>query len=1041
MNFNLSAWAVNHRVLVTFFMILCLIGGAVSYKNLGRQEDPDFSVPTMVIQTNWPGATTEDTMLQITDRIEKKLQEMPHLDYLKSYTKPGISVVYVNILESTDPKQLPWLWYEVRKKLADIKNTLPQGVQGPFFNDEFDDVFGIIYGITYDGFSPRETRDFAEDVRSAFQRNPNVGKVDIFGDQEEKVYLYYSPQKLSALGLQFDQVLEAVAQQNAVTPAGVISTSHEKIQVEVSGALSSTESLEAISFYINNRFYRLSELASIQRGYVDPPSKMFRVNGKPAIGVGVSMSSGGNITQFGSELEKTVESLQATMPVGIDIKLVSNQSDVVEEAIGGFTTALFEAVAIVLAVSFLSLGLRAGLVVALSIPLVLSIVFIGMSFMDVSLQRISLGALIIALGLLVDDAMITVEMMISKIEEGFEKVKAATFAYTSTAFPMLTGTLVTILGFGPIGFAQSNTGQYCFSLFAVIAIALIASWFVAVIFSPVIGLTILPSHMKKAEESEGNSGREEKEGRWILLFEKTLLVCMRHRWLTIGTTVAIFALSLFGQQFVQRQFFPASDRPELLVTLNLPKNSSIFNTEAVVDRVQKELDGDTNLDRYSVNIGGGAIRFYLPLDVQLDNDFLAQFVVVAKGLEERDRLADKLVKVFSDGDYQDVSVRVQRLELGPPVGWPIQYRVSGNTPDEARGLADRVANVLRQSNLAQTINYDWSEKTKTVRVELNQDKVRRSGLSSEALSRALATLFDGQTVTQLRDQTYLINLTARAEGDDRASLENLRSLQLSLPSGGAVPLAELATLNYTLDDTYLWRRDRLPTITVQADVMPGYEAPTIVARIAPQIEEISRSLPIGNSVVVGGAVEKSASSNRYLAAQIPIMGSLMLIVLMFQLQSFSRLLLVISVAPLGLIGVVAAMLLARSPMGFVSTLGIIALVGMIIRNSVILVDQIEHNHGAGMNRWHAVVYAAKHRLRPILLTASAAILGMVPIMRDVFWGPMAFAIIGGLAGATLLTLLFLPALYIAWFRIREDEANESTAPEERAAVKEKMAEA
>lgn len=1019
MRFNLSAWAVQHRVIVVFFMIMFMVAGAVSYQRLGREEDPSFTVPTMVLQTNWPGATTADTMLQITDRLEKKLRELPQIDYLKSYTKPGVSTIYVNVLESTDPATIPWLWYEVRKKVDDIRQTLPPGTQGPFYNDEFGDVFGTIYGITYDGFTPRQARDYAEQMESAFQRNKYVSKVDIYGDQEEKAYLYISPQKLAALGLNLNQVMSAIAQQNAVVPSGTISTGNETIQVEVSGALLTNESLEAISLYINDRFYRLSELATIKRGYIDPPTKMFRVNGQPAIGVGVSMTAGGNVQDFGVELNQIAAQLQATFPVGITIHLVSNQSEVVKEAIGGFTEALGEAIVIVLAVSFLSLGLRAGLVVALSIPLVLAIVFVGMDFMQISLQRISLGALIIALGLLVDDAMITVEMMISKIEEGLEKVKAATFAYTSTAFPMLTGTLVTIFAFGPVGFAQSNTGQYCFSLFAVIAIALIASWFVAVIFAPVIGLTVLPSHEKYLKK-EGEES-EKKQGIVATTFHRILLVCMRHRWLTIGVTLGLFALAAFGQQFIQRQFFPASNRPEVLVTLNLPKNASIYATRDLVDKVQKEVDAEMGktVAHYSSYVGGGAIRFYLPLDVQLDNSFLGQFVIVAKGLEERDQLIAKLNDYFKTG-FDDVSVRVQQLEMGPPVGWPIQYRVSAATPDEARALADKVGQILRDSHLVKTINYDWSEKSKTISVNVNQDKARRVGLSSQLLAQSLSGLFDGYAITQLRDDIYLVDLTARAQGGERASLTNLRNLQINLPNGTTVPLSEIATLDYTLNDAYLWRRDRLPTITVQADVTGDLQAATIISKVEPQIDALSKQLPISSRIVVGGAVEKSAQSNSYLVAQIPIMASIMLMVLIFQLQSFSRLLLVLSVAPLGLIGVVAAMLLGNSPMGFVATLGLIALVGMIVRNSVILVDQIEHNHKIGMSSWDAVVFAAVHRLRPILLTASAAILGMIPIMRDVFWAPMAYAIAGGLAGATLLTLLFLPALYITWFRIKEE---------------------
>ncbi len=1022
-HFNLSEWAVRHRTLVLFFMLLCVVMGVRSYWELGRQEDPDFSVPTMVIQTNWPGATAADTMLQVTERIEKKLQETPYFDYVKSYTKPGQSVVYVNLKESTTPEQIAWTWYQVRKKISDIRTTLPADIQGPFFNDEFGDVFGIVYGLTYDGFTLRETRDFAETARTEFLRAPDVAKVEIFGDQQEKIYLTISPQKLASLGVNTQQIAAALAEQNAVLPSGIINTSTENILMEVSGALLSVQNIKAIRLYVNNRFYNLSDLATVEHGYADPPSKLFRVNGKPAIGIGLSMRTGGNNLEFGQNLERISEELQARFPVGINVERVSNQPEVVTKAIGSFTEALFEAIIIVLAVSFLSLGLRAGLVVALSIPLVLSIVFAGMELWGISLQRISLGALIIALGLLVDDAMITVEMMISKIEEGFDRMKAATFAYTSTAFPMLTGTLVTIFGFWPIGFAKNGTGQYCFSLFAVIAISLVASWFVAVIFSPVIGVTVLSSKfIKKKDASEGH-------GSSVILsyFRHVLLLCMRHRWLTLIVTLGIFILSLVGTRFIQQQFFPGSDRPEVMVTLNTPKYSSIYDTRAEADKVQKILEDDkalgaeSNIISYSAYIGGGAIRFYLPMDVQLDNDFISQFIIVTKDLAARDRLMDKLNQGTAGIDFDNVVVRVQRLELGPPIGWPVQYRVSGATPDEAREIASRMAQILEDSGLTRTVNFDWFEKNKALRVEVNQDKARQIGLSSEELSKAFQAVLSGQSITQIRDSIYLIDLVGRGDASNRNSVEAVRSLQIQLPNNASVSLGDIATVTYALEDGYVWRRDRLPTITVQADPAPGLEAPTVFSRLRPQIQAFAKTLAPGQLIVEGGTVEKSSQSNAALAAEMPTMAALMLIVLMIQLQSFSRLFLVISVAPLGIIGVVVALLGTGTPMGFVSILGIIALAGMIIRNSVILIDQIEHNHTAGLDPWHAVVEATLHRLRPILLTASAAILGMIPILRDVFWGPMACTVIGGLAGATLLTLLFLPALYIAWFRIKEPE--------------------
>lgn len=1010
--FNLSDWALRHRSLVAFFMIVCAAAGVDSYLQLGREEDPAFAVNTMVVQTNWPGATTADMMEQVTDRIEKKLQETPNLDYLKSYTKPGQSTVYVNVLDSTDPNQLGDIWYQVRKKVSDIRATLPSGTQGPYFNDEFGDVYGVIYGLTFDGFTMREVRDFAEQARTTFLAQPDVAKVQIFGTQDEKYYLTISPKKLAALQLNLNDVLNAIASQNLVTPAGVIHTNKEEYLVEVSGALVSADSFRQINLYINNRFYKLSEIAVVQHGYADPPQKMFQVNGHAAIGLGISMRPGGNVLRMGEDLKKIAAGLEQRFPIGINLTLVSDQPQVVKEAIGGFTKALGEAVIIVLGVSFLSLGLRAGLVVACSIPLVLAIVFLGMEIMGTSLQRISLGALIISLGLLVDDAMITVEMMIAKIEEGFDKATSATFAYTSVAFPMLTGTLVTAFGFLPIGFAQSGVGQYCFSLFSVILIALLTSWIVAVVFSPLIGVAVLPAIIKS---KHGNGQKKGIVGR---VFRTMVVGCMRFKYLTIGVTLVLFGLSIYGAGHVQQQFFPASDRPELLVTMTLNKNASIFATQSEAARFSKLLDADPNVERYSSYIGGGAIRFYLPLDVQLDNSFLAQFVIVGKGLKERDELLTKLSAAL-DNDFPEVTGRVSRLELGPPVGWPVQYRVSAETTGAVRAAADQLAKILRASSYTSLVNFDWGEKTKTIRLVINQDAVRKAGLSSDEVSRAMNMILTGVSVTQVRDSIYLIDVVARAPEEERLSLKSLQNLQLNLGNGRSIPLAQLASIDYTLSEGYMWRRARLPTITVQADVVPGIQAPTAYAHNAAAVDALRASLPPGVSIVEGGTVESSAKANNSIMAQLPLMALLMLVVLMFQLQSFQRLFLVLSVAPLGVIGVVVALLSTHTPMGFVSILGIIALIGMIIRNSVILIDQIEHYRAAGISGWDAVVDAADHRMRPIMLTAAAAILGMIPIMHDVFWGPMAYAIVGGLTGATLLTMLFLPALYVAWFRIKE----------------------
>jgi len=1011
--FNLSDWALRHRPLVWFFMIIVVLAGVYSYNRLGRNEDPDFTVKQMVVQVNWPGATVHDTLQQVTDRIEKKLQETPNLDYLRSYTRAGQTTVFVNLLGSTPAREVSGIWYQVRKKIGDIASTLPAGVVGPFFNDEFGDTYGIIYGFTADGFNQRELRDYVENVRSQLLAVPDVSKVDIFGAQDEVIYIEFSAHQLAGLNLDRQALVQALAAQNAVTPSGVVEGPSEKLQIEVSGGLHSEADIRRVNFVANGRVFRLSDIATIRRGYADPPQPMFGVDGHPAIGLGISMKAGGDILALGRNISGSMARIRSDLPIGIEPHLVANQPSVVTASVDDFMQALWEAIAIVLAVSFVSLGMRAGAVVAISIPTVLAAVFVFMQIFGIDLQRVSLGALIIALGLLVDDAMITVEMMVNRLEAGFDKVRAATFAYASTAFPMLTGTMVTVAAFVPIGFARSNAGEYTFSIFAVVAIALIVSWVVAVLFAPLIGVTLLPSRLKHSESRE--------PGRIIVAFRRVLTLAMRRRWWTIGLALGLLVLSVVGLNFVPKQFFPSSDRPELLVNLALPQNASIYGT----DRISKSLDAilrnDRDIDRWSSYVGQGAIRFYLPLDVQLANDFFAQTVIVTKDLEARERVKAKLAAALQK-QFPSVMVRISALELGPPVGWPIQYRVSGPDPEKVRGLAYDVSAIIAANSYTQTINFDWIEPIRTLQIRVNQDQARLLGISSQSLSQAINGVVSGTKVTQVRDGIYLIDVVARANAQDRISLATLRTLQVPLPSGQTVPLPQIASLDYGLSAPLVWRRDRLPTLTVQADVTGKTLPATVIAELTPKIAQLNTTRPAGYKVVVGGTVEQSAQSQASVAAVLPIAGLLMLVVLMLQLQSFNKLFLVLSVAPFGLIGVVIALLVSDSPLGFVALLGVIALVGMIVRNSVILVEQIDQERAQGRAPWDAVVEATTHRFRPILLTAAAAILGMIPIAPTVFWGPMAFAIMGGLAVATALTLVFLPALYVAWFRIGGPDA-------------------
>ncbi len=1011
-SFNLSEWALKHQSFVWYLMFVGLLMGIFSYFNLGREEDPSFTIKTMVIQTRWPGATQDETLYQVTDRIEKKLEELDSLDYTKSYTRPGESTVYVYLRDTTKAPDIPQIWYQVRKKINDIRGEFPEGIQGPGFNDEFGDVFGSIYAFTADGLTFRQLRDYVEQARAEVRDVPNIGKIELVGTQDEVLYLNFSTRKLAALGIDQRQVMQALQAQNAVTPAGVIEAGPERISVRTTGQFASEKDLQNVNLKINDRFFRLADIADIERGYVDPPSPMFRYNGQPAIGLAIGMKAGGNIQVFGAALKEKMNSVVEELPVGVGVHTVSDQAVVVKQAVGGFTSALFEAVVIVLAVSFVSLGMRAGLVVACSIPLVLAMVFVFMEYSGITMQRISLGALIIALGLLVDDAMITVEVMVTRLEMGESKEQAATFAYTSTAFPMLTGTLVTVAGFVPIGLNASSAGEYTYTLFAVIAVALLVSWVVAVFFAPVLGVHILSSSKIKPHDAEpGRLGRA---------FEHGLLWCMRNRWLTIIGTVLLFVLAIFCERFVQNQFFPSSDRPEILVDLNLPQNASIEETRKVVDRLEAKIKDDPDLVHWSTYIGQGAIRFYLPLDQQLQNPYYAQLVIVSKGFEERQGMMDRLQKLLRE-EFVGIGTNVQSLEMGPPVGRPIQYRVSGKDIDQVRKHAIELATLLDQNEHIGEMIYDWNEPGKVLRVEIAQDKARQLGLSSEDVANVMNSIVSGVPITQVNDNIYLVDVVARAEDSERGSPDTLQNLQILTPSGTSIPLLSFATVRYELEQPLVWRRDRKPTITIKSSVTGDIQPTDLVAQLKPDIDKFISELPPGYEVATGGTVEESAKAQGPIRKVIPLMLFLMATFLMIQLHSVQKLFLVVSVAPLGLIGVVLALVPTGTPMGFVAILGILALAGIIIRNSVILVTQIDEFEAQGFAPWDAVVEATNHRRRPILLTAAAASLGMIPIAREVFWGPMAYAMIGGIIVATLLTLLFLPALYVAWYKIREPQ--------------------
>jgi multidrug efflux pump subunit AcrB len=1006
---NLSEWALRHRSFIVFLMIVVTAAGLASYFSLGRNEDPAFTFRTMVVQAAWPGATLEETLQQVTERLERKLQETRGLDFLRSYTTPGRTTIFVNLKGSTSPAEVPDVWYQVRKNIGDIRHTLPSGVVGPGFNDDFGDTFGLIYGFSAEGFSHRELRDYVEAMRSRLLNVTDVSKIEIIGAQDEQVFVEFSTQQLAGLGIDRAALIGAVQAQNSVTPAGSVQTSNEALSLQVSGAFRSEQDILNVNFLSNGRMIRLRDIAEVRRHYADPPQPMFRVNGKPAIGLAIAMRNGGDILALGSNVKAEIDDALVDLPLGIEPTLVSDQPAVVDHAIGEFMVSLWQAIAIIMAVSIISLGLRPGAIVAASIPLTLAITFPIMEVFHIDLQRISLGALIIALSLLVDSAMTTVDVMTTRIAHGDTTETAASFAYNTLAFPMLTGTFVTAAGFVPIGFAQSAAGEYTFSIFAVVTITLFVSWFVAVLFAPLLGVVLL----KPPESTE-----PAKPNVVLRIFRAMLVGAMRVRWLTIGVTLASLVAAFLASPFVPRQFFPASDRPELVVDLTLPQNASIYASDTVATRLDAFLKNDPDVERWSTYIGRGAIRFYLPLDVQLANDFFSQAVVVAKDVAARDRLQAKLEKMMAE-QMPSVVGRVSPLELGPPVGWPVQYRVSGPDLSQVRLIALNLAEVLGGDPHITETAYDWMEPSRQVRVTIDQDQARLLGLSSRAVAEVINTLMAGTPVTQVRDDIYLIPVITRAQDEQRSSLSTLRALQLPLADGRVVPLSQVASFDFKQEYPLIWRRQRVPTLTVLADVLPGVAPASAVDALAPAIDKLSHSLPKDYRIAVGGTVEESANSQASVFAKVPLMLLLMLFFLMAQLHSFSRLFLVVSVIPMGLIGIVFTLLLVNKPLGFVAILGILALFGMIARNAVLLIEQIETERTQRGSAWEAVIEATLSRFRPIMLTAISTVLGFIPIAADVFWGPMAFAIMGGLFVATLLTLIVLPALYVALYGIKE----------------------
>ena len=1039
--FNLSKWALDHGPLTRYLMVVLMLLGIAAYFQLGQDEDPPFTFRAMVIRTYWPGATAQQVAEQVTDKLERTLQEVPYADKIRSYSKPGESQITLELRDNSTPAEVANVWYTVRKKVGDMRGQLPPGVQGPFFNDDFGDVYGVIYALEADGFSYAELKVFADQVRQELLRVPNVAKVELFGSQDEKLYIEISQKRLSQMGLDMNQVLSQLAQQNAVESAGQVQTPLDILQVRVGGQFKALDDLRAMPIRgSSGNQLRLGDIADIKQGYVDPPSVKVRHQGKEVIGLGVSMAKGGDIIALGKALRAASEVLSKELPAGITLLQVQDQPKAVSTSVREFINTLIEAVVIVLAVSFIALGfhrrpgvnplwrryaidVRPGLVVGITIPLVLAVTFLAMHYFGIGLHKISLGSLIIALGLLVDDAIIAVEMMVHKMEQGYDKVRAATFAYELTAMPMLTGTLITAAGFLPIGIAKSVTGEYTFAIFAVTVIALVLSWIVSVYFVPYLGTVLLKAKPPRALESgAGAVAHDPNEGfnsSFYVRFRQVLNWCLSHRWTTIGATLLVFALGIVGMGKVQQQFFPDSSRLEILVDVWFPEGTSFAANEAVTKRFESRILEEEGVTAVTTWVGSGLPRFYLSLDQVFPQTNVSQIMIMSKDLKVREALRVRLPALLAT-EFPEVRGRVKLLPNGPPVPYPVQFRVMGSDPVALRVYADEVKAAMRENPSTRGVNDNWNESVKVIRLEVDQAKARALGVTSQSIAQASKSILSGTTVGQYQEGDKLIDIVLRQPLEERDAITDIGNAYLPTASGKSVPLTQIAKPVFTWEPGVMWRENRDYAMTVQSDIVEGKQGATVSAELMPKLQDISSKWPPGYRVQVAGAVEQSSKGSSSIVAGVPIMLFITFTLLMLQLHSFSRAVLVFLTGPLGIAGVAGALLILDRPFGFVALLGVIALMGMIQRNSVILIDQIEQDRAAGIPAWDAIVGSTVRRLRPIVLTAAAAVLAMIPLSRSVFWGPMAVAIMGGLIVATVLTLLALPAMYAAWFRVHKD---------------------
>ncbi len=1012
--FNLTEWSLNHKQMVYFFIVLVFIAGLYSYQTLGRMEDPDFTIKTMLVAVGWPGATAHQVEEQVTDKIEKKLQNTPGLDYLKSYSRPGQSLIYVNLKDPVPAGDVRPTWLEVRNMVNDIKDTLPAGVIGPYFNDRFDDVFGSIYAITGDGFSYEEKRVQAEKIRRIFLGIKSVKKVELVGVQPEKIYIEMESSKLAQLGIDPTYIVGMIQAQNAMAPSGMLETKTDNVYLRVSGMFDDLESIRNLPIRAASGTFRLGDIAKVERSYADPPEPEIFFNGKPAVGIALSVEKGGNVLTLGKDLQRAQAHIQKELPLGMELEQVADQPEVVKDSINEFVETLVLAVAIVLLVCFLSLGVRTGIVVALGIPLVIFGVFAGMKMFAIDLHKVSLGGLIIALSLLVDDAIITIEMMTVKLEQGWERSKAACFAYSSTAFPRLTGALITCAGFIPVAFSAGMASEYVNTLFWVVTLALLISWLAAGAVTPLLGYNLI-----KIKPETAGSHHDPYDTKFYYSFRNILVWCLNHRILVLGLTVSVFIGSLLLGPFVKQEFFPPSTRPELIVDLKLGEGSSIQATETVARQFAKCLKGDPDIEKCTFYVGQGSPRFLLTSDPELPRPDFAEFVIVTKGMESRTRLAARVDRLFTE-KFANVRGHVKILQLGPPDPYPVMLRVTGYDKDKVRQIANQARTIMEANPNLKNINLDWNEKNKLVHLDIDQDKARMLGVNSQQLALTLQCQVSGIPVTEFRQKDKTVSMVFRLDEQSRGSLSQIKDLNIPVAGGKFVPLEQIAKISYDAEEGLIWRRNLKPTITIQTETVGGVTGVDATKQAYAALQNLRNSLPFGYSIDIGGPVERMNLALGYLMQPVPIMIVIVVLLLMFQLQNISKMILTLLTAPLGLIGVILCLFLTGNALGFVADVGILALMGIIIRNSVILIDQIEQQLNAGESMWDAIINATVMRIRPIMLTAAAAILGMIPLMPSVFWGAMAVAISGGLLVATILTLLVLPTMVAAWFKVKPE---------------------